>query len=92
MADTGSCPPPPVGGSPDSPRPTSARRLQDEAVRLGRYPLLLVDEDRLYPFRPEAANLFFQLILQQRAGPDRHVERRAVGGARPSGMTSLAPP
>ena len=37
-------------------------RLQPELVRLGRYPLLVVDEVGYIPFEPEAANLFFQLI------------------------------
>jgi DNA replication protein DnaC len=37
-------------------------RLQDELVRLGRYPLLVVDEVGYVPFEAEAANLFFQLV------------------------------
>jgi DNA replication protein DnaC len=37
-------------------------RLQDELIRLGRYPLLVVDEVGYIPFEPEAANLFFQLV------------------------------
>jgi DNA replication protein DnaC len=37
-------------------------RLQAELVRLGRYPLLIVDEVGYIPFEPEAANLFFQLV------------------------------
>src|ERR671910_3515360 len=37
-------------------------RLQDELVKLGRYPLLIVDEVGYIPFEPEAANLFFQLV------------------------------
>lgn len=37
-------------------------RLQDELRRLGRYPLLVVDEVGYIPFEPEAANLFFQLV------------------------------
>ncbi len=36
--------------------------LQPELVRLGRYPLLIVDEVGYIPFEPEAANLFFQLV------------------------------
>ena len=39
-----------------------AGRLQDELRRLGRYPLLVVDEVGYMPFEPEAANLFFQLV------------------------------
>ena len=37
-------------------------RLHDELRRLGRYPLLVVDEVGYIPFEAEAANLFFQLI------------------------------
>ena len=37
-------------------------RLQAELVRLGRYPLVVVDEVGYIPFEPEAANLFFQLV------------------------------
>jgi hypothetical protein len=35
---------------------------QAELVRLGRYPLLVIDEVGYIPFEPEAANLFFQLV------------------------------
>jgi DNA replication protein DnaC len=37
-------------------------RLQDELVRLGRTPLLVIDEVGYIPFEAEAANLFFQLV------------------------------
>jgi DNA replication protein DnaC len=37
-------------------------RLHDELRRLGRYPLLVIDEVGYIPFEAEAANLFFQLI------------------------------
>ena len=37
-------------------------RLQQELLRLGRYPLIVVDEVGYIPFEPEAANLFFQLV------------------------------
>jgi DNA replication protein DnaC len=40
----------------------AAGRLQAELTRLGRYPLLVVDEVGYIPFEPEAANLFFQLV------------------------------
>jgi DNA replication protein DnaC len=40
----------------------TAGRLQAELTRLGRYPLLVVDEVGYIPFEPEAANLFFQLV------------------------------
>jgi DNA replication protein DnaC len=39
-----------------------AGRLQDELIRLGRFPLLIIDEVGYIPFEPEAANLFFQLV------------------------------
>ena len=39
-----------------------ADRLQTELIRLGRYPLLVVDEVGYIPFEPEPANLFFQLV------------------------------
>jgi len=37
-------------------------QLQSELTRLGRYPLIVVDEVGYIPFEPEAANLFFQLV------------------------------
>jgi DNA replication protein DnaC len=40
----------------------AAGRLQAELTRLGRYPLLVVDEVGYIPFEAEAANLFFQLV------------------------------
>jgi DNA replication protein DnaC len=39
-----------------------ASRLQTELVRLGRYPLLVIDEVGYIPFEADAANLFFQLV------------------------------
>jgi DNA replication protein DnaC len=39
-----------------------AGRLQAELVRLGRYPLIVIDEVGYIPFEAEAANLFFQLV------------------------------
>ena len=39
-----------------------AGRIQAELTRLGRYPLIVVDEVGYIPFEPEAANLFFQLV------------------------------
>jgi DNA replication protein DnaC len=39
-----------------------AGRLQAELARLGRYPVLVVDEVGYIPFEAEAANLFFQLV------------------------------
>jgi DNA replication protein DnaC len=43
----------------------AAGRLQPELVRLGRYPLLVVDEVGYIPFEAEAANLFFQLVASR---------------------------
>jgi DNA replication protein DnaC len=40
----------------------AAGRLHDELRRLGRYPLLVVDEVGYIPFDAHAANLFFQLV------------------------------
>jgi DNA replication protein DnaC len=37
-------------------------RLHAELIRLGRYPLLVIDEVGYIPFEAEAANLFFQLV------------------------------
>jgi DNA replication protein DnaC len=37
-------------------------RLQAELIRLGRIPLLVIDEVGYIPFEAEAANLFFQLV------------------------------
>ena len=37
-------------------------RIHAELTRLGRYPLIVVDEVGYIPFEPEAANLFFQLV------------------------------
>jgi DNA replication protein DnaC len=39
-----------------------AGRLHDELRRLGRYPLIVVDEVGYVPFEAAAANLFFQLV------------------------------
>ena len=39
-----------------------AGTLQDELTRLGRVPLLVIDEVGYIPFEAEAANLFFQLV------------------------------
>jgi DNA replication protein DnaC len=39
-----------------------AGKLHDELTRLGRYPLLVIDEVGYIPFESEAANLFFQLV------------------------------
>lgn len=36
--------------------------LHDELARIGRYPLIVIDEVGYIPFEADAANLFFQLI------------------------------
>jgi DNA replication protein DnaC len=40
-------------------------RLHAELTRLGRYPLLVIDEVGYIPFEAEAANLFFQLVASR---------------------------
>ena len=54
-----------------------AGHLQQELTRLGRYPLLVIDEVGYIPFEPEAANLFFQLVsITLRASlTDRHQQQ-----------------
>ena len=47
---------------PRAPDAHHAGTLQAELTRLGRYPLLVIDEVGYIPFEPEAANLFFQLV------------------------------
>lgn len=42
-----------------------AGRLADELERLGRIPLLIVDEVGYIPFDPEAASLFFSLVCSR---------------------------
>ncbi len=39
-----------------------AGKLQAELTRLGRFPLVIIDEVGYIPFQGEAANLFFQLV------------------------------
>lgn len=39
-----------------------AGRLQEELIKLGRIPLLIIDEVGYISFEAEAANLFFQLV------------------------------
>jgi len=40
----------------------NAGRLHDEQRRLGRYPVIVIDEVGYIPFEAEEANLFFQFI------------------------------
>ena len=92
---TASCSPPPPNGSTASPLAHSNGRLHDELRRLGRYPLIVIDEVGYIPFEPEAANLFFQLISAryERASRHRHLATsRSAGGARPSATTPSPPP
>ena len=51
-----------LGGAPSLATAHHDGHLQDELRRLGRYPLLVIDEVGYIPFEPEAANLFFQLV------------------------------
>ena len=37
-------------------------KLHDELTRVGRYPLIVIDEVGYIPFEAQAANLFFQLV------------------------------
>jgi DNA replication protein DnaC len=46
-----------------------AGRLQNELTRLGRYPLLVIDEVGYIPFEAEAANLLFQLVSAATSAP-----------------------
>jgi DNA replication protein DnaC len=46
-----------------------AGRLHAELTRLGRYPLLVVDEVGYIPFEAEAANLFFQRSAPATSAP-----------------------
>ena len=55
----------------------SGGRLDAELERLGRVPLLVVDEVGYIPFDPEAAALFFALISSryERRSIDRQLEQ-----------------
>ena len=71
----------------------AAGTLQGELVRLGRYPLLVIDEVGYIPFEPEAANLFFQLVSAryERASLMLRPTSRSAG-VKSSATTSLPPP
>ena len=49
-------------GRPPRRHPRPKARLQQELTRLGRVPLLIIDEVGYIPFEADAANLFFQLV------------------------------
>ena len=49
-------------GRPPGRGPSRRHGCNDELVRLGRYPLIIIDEVGYIPFEAEAANLFFQLV------------------------------
>ena len=73
----------------------SAGRLHDELRRLGRYPLIVIDEVGYIPFEPEAANLFFQLIsarYETSLASSSPATSRSAAGARPSATTPSPPP
>ena len=55
------CSPRRPSGSTASPRRTAGGCTRS-STRLGRYPLLVIDEVGYIPFEAEAANLFFQLV------------------------------
>lgn len=57
-----------------------AGRLQAELIKLGRYPLLAVDEVGNIPFENEAANLFFQLVFSRYERASLIVTRNKVFG------------
>ncbi len=59
------------------PTPTAPAGSRPNSIRLGRYPLLVIDEVGYIPFEPEAANLFFQLVSSryERAIADRHLQQ-----------------
>ena len=68
-------------------------RIQQELTRLGRYPLLVVDEVGYIPFEAEAANLFFQMVSSRYERASLIVtSNKAFAGARYSAMTSSPPP
>jgi DNA replication protein DnaC len=71
-----------------------AGRLHDELQRLGRYPLLVIDEVGYIPFEPEAANLFFQLISSryERASLIVTSNTPSAAGAKSSATTSSPQP
>jgi DNA replication protein DnaC len=80
-----------VGRPPRDAR--AADRLHEGLRRLGRYPLLVIDEVGYMPFEPEAANQFFQLVSAryERASLDVQQALRPLG-ARSSPTTSWPPP
>jgi DNA replication protein DnaC len=71
-----------------------AGRLQAELTRLGRYPLLVIDEVGCIPFEAEAANLFFQLVSAryERASLIVTSHKRSAAGEKPSATTWSPPP
>jgi hypothetical protein len=73
---TGCCWPPPPSGSPAWPR-HAAGRLQAELVRLGRYPLLVVDEVGYIPFEAEACSSSSSRPLRTGLA-DRRPQRRLL--------------
>jgi DNA replication protein DnaC len=69
-------------------------RLQDELIKLGRVPPLIIDEIGYIPFEPEAANLFFQLISAhyERASLIVTSNKPSAAGVKSSATTSSLPP
>jgi DNA replication protein DnaC len=64
-------------------------RLHDELTKLGRYPLLVIDEVGYIPFEAEAANLFFQLVASRYERASVIVTRTSSSG---DGVRSSATP
>jgi len=70
-----------------------AGRIQAELTRLGRYPLLVVDEVGYIPFESEAANLFFQPVSSRYERASLIVTSKpSDGAAKCSATTSWPPP
>ncbi len=63
----------------------TAGRLQDELTRLGRYPLLVVDEVGYIPFEPDAAALFLHLVSSRCKRASLIVTSTQQRGGEPSG-------
>ena len=72
---------------------TFGGRLHAELTRLGRYPLLVIDQVDYIPFEAEAANLFFQLVASRYERASVIVTSNpSVVGARSSATPWWPPP
>jgi hypothetical protein len=72
----------------------AAGRLHAELTRLGRYPLIVIDEVGYIPFEADAANLFFSSCRPATNEPasSSPATSPSGGGARPSATPSWPPP